>query len=75
LIIAESLGACDCFADVGDDSIAPAPDLIAEDAEASKAATSDWAFDRDSPRRSASVRDGPHVLDHEAPLRHSYLER
>jgi hypothetical protein len=75
LIVAEALGACDCFGDVRDDSLAPAPDLIAEDAEAGKASTSDRTFDRDPPRRAIGVRDGPRVLDHEAPFRHPYLER
>src|SRR5919106_367227 len=75
VMVAEALGACDCFGDVRDDSLAPAPDLIAEDAEAGKASTSDRTFDRDPPRRAIGVRDGPRVLDHEAPFRHPYLER
>lgn len=75
LIVAEALGACDCLTDVRDNSLAPAPDLIAEGAEAGKVAASDWAFDRDPSRYSVRVRDGPRVLDHETPLGHSYLKR
>ena len=58
-IIAETLGASDCFDDVSNDSASPAPDFIAEDAKAAEAAATDWAFDRDPPRRSVRVRYGP----------------
>ncbi|MGH2826177.1 MAG: hypothetical protein ACRDKF_04320 [Actinomycetota bacterium] len=74
-IVTEALRACDCFTDVRDDPLAPAPDLIAEGAEAAKVAASNWAFDGYPSGYSVRVRDGPRVLDHETPLRQSYLER
>jgi hypothetical protein len=74
LIGAETLGTIDRLINVGDQTLAPAPDLIAESTESPEAASSHRALHSDSSCCAPRVRDGPRVLDHEAPLGNCYLE-
>jgi hypothetical protein len=74
LIAGETLGALDRLSDIGDDALAPAPNLIAKNAEPAKAATPHRALDGDPSDCTHRVRDRPRVLDHKAALGNCYQE-
>jgi hypothetical protein len=74
LIGAETLRTLDRLINVRDQTLAPAPDLIAKSAESLKVASSHRAFHSDPSCCAPRVGDGPRVLNHEAALGNRYLE-
>jgi hypothetical protein len=65
------LWALDGLADVRDHSVAPAPDLVAEDPEASRPAASDRTFGNNAALQAVLVADWC-LLDHEAAIRYAH---
>jgi hypothetical protein len=68
------LWALNCLADIGDNSLAPAAHLVAEDPEAPSPAATDRTLRDDSTLGSVAIADRC-LLYHEPPLRHTHLER
>jgi hypothetical protein len=73
-VIRKWLRTSDCFLDVWDDSATPAAHLIAEDPEAPRPPASDRTFGNNATLQPIAVADW-RLLDHEAALRHTHLER
>ena len=74
LVLSQPSGALDRLAEIGDDSVPPAADLVAEDAEATRPAGTDGAAAGDS----SSLRVGighRSALDRVPALGHAHLER
>ena len=74
LVLRQPLGALDSFANVWDDPITPAPDLVAEDAQAARPAAPDRTSGDGPSLLPIGVWHGT-TLDREAALRHVDLER
>jgi hypothetical protein len=73
-VVRQPLWALDRLVDVRDHAAAPAPDLVAEDAERARPAAADRSFGDDAAPGTVAVADGCH-LDHEPSLRHPDFER
>ncbi|MDP9234956.1 MAG: hypothetical protein M3P01_10470 [Actinomycetota bacterium] len=74
LIVADEHWTIDCFIDISDDPVVPAPDLIAKSAESAKVATSYRTLNRHPSRGAVPCWDGPRVFDHEAPFGDRYYQ-
>jgi hypothetical protein len=72
-IVTQLLGTIDCLVNVRDDAIAPAADLVAEEAEGASHTTADWSFGHDT--TDMPVRASGCLLDHESPIRDPDLKR
>ena len=64
--------ALDRLRDVGDDAVAPAADLVAEEAEAPGCSCADRTLGDDAPL--ATLAPSRRLLDHEPPFRHLHFE-
>jgi hypothetical protein len=70
-VVCQALWALDRFADIWDNAVAPAPDLVTEDPEASRPAASDRTFGNNAALQAVLVAHW-RLLDHEAAIRHAH---
>jgi hypothetical protein len=73
-VVGQAAWALHGLGDVGDDAVAPAAQLVAEDPQSSRPAAADSAFADDATVGAVAVADRRR-LDHEPTLRHAHLKR